>query len=148
MSTFTLPRFAKTNGKTQKFSESQGVESPSSRSPSFFRTIKDKLGRSNGVFGSSQVFEGEKDLPETPEHKTYFSKTAGNGTMSRSINAFAWVSTEPQVLILSARARYVPSCDIHSLYQPLSLAHGMVYEKAYTTLNPTKSEGPVGLISY
>ena len=92
MSSFTLPRFAKTGGKTQKLGDSQGVESPSTRSPSFFRTIKDKLQKTNGVFGSSSLFDREKDVPDTPDSKSYFSKVDGNATMARTVNAFAWVS--------------------------------------------------------
>lgn len=87
MSTFSLPKFAKTNGKTQRVTES---DSPVTSSPSFFKTIKDKLGRTNGVFGGSQTLERDRDDPDSPDSRFYFSKISGNTTI-RTVNAFAWV---------------------------------------------------------
>ena len=118
MSTFTLPRFAKTGGKTQKFADGQtGAESPTTSSPSFFRTLKDKLGKTNGVFGGSQTFDRERDLPETPESKTYFSKTNGNGTMGRTINAFAWVLLLPSCTNLALSLSPSPHLTIYKRLQ-------------------------------
>ena len=86
---FSLPRFAKTNGRTQKptdVGEERGSETPTSRSPSFLQSLKRRLsGRS---MGSTNSF----DADSTPlEDKSYFSKTSGTSTMARHINAFAWV---------------------------------------------------------
>lgn len=85
MSGFTMPRFAKTSGKSLKVSENEVGESPKTSSPSFFRSLKDKLGRTT----MSQSFDRED--PENTEDKSYFSKTAGTATMARNISAFAWV---------------------------------------------------------
>ena len=86
MSGFSLPTFAKTKGKTQKFAENDVVESPKTASPSFFKSLKHRLGKSSR---GSQSFD--KDDPEAAEDKSYFSKTTGTATMARNINAFAWV---------------------------------------------------------
>ena len=84
---FSLPRFAKTNGRTQKPTDvGEERESPTARSPSFLQSLKRRLsGRS---MGSTNSF----DADSTPlEDKSYFSKTSGTSTMARHINAFAWV---------------------------------------------------------
>lgn len=95
MSGFTLPRFAKTNGKTSKFSESgQSVDSPSTRSPSFFKTLKSKLKRTSRSMGS-RSFDDDDD-----DDKSYFSKTGG-GSTAKNISAFAWVRTDPRFCLAS-----------------------------------------------
>lgn len=86
MSGFTLPKFAKTNGKTQKATEAgRDVESPSTRSPSFFKSLKSKLAQSHRSMGSKSFDEDNEPF----EDKSYFTKTGGT-TMAKNINAFAW----------------------------------------------------------
>lgn len=99
------------------------MESPSSRSPSFFGTIKAKFGKTQGIFGSSQGFESrERESPESSEGKSYFSKTSGQGTAGRTFTAFAWVSSLVKGILKLGSA---PSAHL-VIYEPIVLTRYIV----------------------
>lgn len=91
MSEGGIPRFAKTNGETQRrttqrphsFDGDPSFAKEGSGVSAFFRSLKNKLRKTeslstskNGVFGST--------IPKgTPDDKTYFIKATGQATMAR-----------------------------------------------------------------
>lgn len=80
MSGFNLPRFAKTGGK--KLDGGPGLDSPGTKSPSFFRTLKAKL-KNVG----SRSFDEDDDTPD----RSTFGSSGGKKGGARSVHAFAWV---------------------------------------------------------